>query len=186
MSNEILAFLGGSTVGAIVSTSINAFVTYKTTQSNQNFQLELEHQKHQREQVEKELTEQKRMLLEIYQLLSKISREFSLTGINIKQEAQITAEQYDAAYSETCASCDLISAYCDLFFPDLSRDIDRICGEMNIFWGIFKNYLYLWKTQADHKLKQSKMDELVTIANKIDKHIGTVKYQLSSIMAKTD
>ena len=76
----------------------------------------MEHQKHQRAQIEKKLTEQKRMLLEIHQLLSKISREFSLTGINIKREAQITAEQYDATYSEICTSCDLISAYCDFVF----------------------------------------------------------------------
>ena len=100
MSIEIFTFLGGSAVGAVISTSINAFVTYKITKSNQNFQLEMEHQKHQREQIEKKLTEQKRMLLEIHQLLSKISREFSSTGINIKREAQITAEQYDATKSE--------------------------------------------------------------------------------------
>ena len=44
MSIEIFTFLGGSAVGAVISTSINAFVTYKITKSNQNFQLEMEHQ----------------------------------------------------------------------------------------------------------------------------------------------
>ena len=186
MSIEIFTFLGGSAVGAVISTSINAFVTYKITKSNQNFQLEMEHQKHQREQIEKKLTEQKRMLLEIHQLLSKISREFSLTGINIKREAQITAEQYDATYSEICTSCDLINAYCDLFFPDLSRNIYDICGEMNMFWGTFKSYLYFLETQADQELKHSKMTELVIIANKINEHIRTAKYRLSSIMEKME
>jgi len=186
MSSEILTFLGGGAVGAIISTSINAFITYETTKANQNFQLEMEHQKHQREQIEKKSTEQKRMLLKIHQLLSKISREFSLTGINIKREAQITAEQYDATYSEICTSCDLISAYCDLFFPDLSRNIYDICGEMNMFWGAFKGYLYFLEIQADQALKHSKMNELVTIANKIDEHIGTAKYMLSSIMEKME
>lgn len=186
MSIEFFTFLGGGAVGAVISTSISAFVAYKTTQSNQNFQLEMEHQKHQREQIEKKLAERKRMLLEIHQLLSKISREFSLTGINIKREAQITAEQYDATYSEICTSCDLINAYCDLFFPDLSCDINRICGEMNMFWRTFKGYLYFLETQADQELKQSKMNELVTIANKINEHIGTAKYRLSSIMEKME
>lgn len=176
MSNEILTFLGGSAVGTIIGTVINAFITNKVTKSNQNFQLEMEHQKHQREQIEKKLTEQKKMLLEIHQLLSKISREFSSTGINIKREAQITAEQYDATYSEICTSCDLISAYCDLFFPDLSRNIYDICGEMNMFWGTFKSYLYFLETQVDHKLQQNKMNE----------HIGTAKHRLSSIMEKME
>ena len=208
MSIEIFTFLGGGAVGAVISTSISAFVAYKTTQSNQNFQLEMEHQKHQREQIEKNLTEQKRMLLEIHQLLSKVSHEFSVTNINmithklsnrisqnysfpkniatIEREVQITAEQYDATYSEICASCDLISAYCDLFFPDLSRNIYDICGEMNMFWGTFKDHLHFLKIQADQELKQSKMNELVTIANKINEHIGTAKYRLSSIMEKME
>ena len=208
MSIEIFTFLGGGAVGAIVSTSINAFITYKTTKSNQNFQLEMEHQKHQREQIEKKLAERKRMLLEIHQLLGKVSHEFSVTNINmithklsnkishnnpflkdietIKREAQITAKQYDATYSEICTSCDLINAYCDLFFPELSSDMNKICGEMNMFWGTFKGYLYFIETQADHKLKQSKMDELVSIANKIEKLIGTVKYRLSSIIEKME
>jgi hypothetical protein len=173
-------------VGTIIGTVINAFITNKVTKSNQDFQLEMEHQKYQRAQIEKKLTEQKRMLLEIHQLLSKISREFSLTGINIKREAQITAEQYDATYSEICTSCDLISAYCDLFFPDLSRDMNQIYGEMNMFWGTFKSYLYFLETQVDHKLQQSKMNELVIIANKINEHIGTAKYRLSSIMEKME
>ena len=144
MSIEIFTFLGGGAVGAVISTSISAFVAYKTTQSNQNFQLEMEHQKHQREQIEKKLAERKRMLLEIHQLLSRISREFSSTGINIKREAQITAEQYDATYSEICTSCDLINAYCDLFFPDLSRNIYDICGEMNMFGGLLKAISTFW------------------------------------------
>lgn len=208
MSIEIFTFLGGGAVGAVISTSISAFVAYKTTQSNQNFQLEMEHQKHQRGQIEKKSAERKRMLLEIHQLLSKVSHEFSVTNINIithklsnrisrnypfsndietiKREAQITAEQYDATYSEICASCDLISAYCDLFFPDLSHNIYDICGEMNIFWGTFKSYLYFLETQVDHKQQQSKMNELVTIANKINEHIGTAKYRLSSIMEKME
>mgnify|MGYP007084077218 FL=1 len=186
MSIEIFTFLGGGAVGAVISTSISAFVAYKTTQSNQNFQLEMEHQKHQRGQIEKKSAERKRMLLEIHQLLSRISREFSSTGINIKREAQITAEQYDATYSEICTSCDLINAYCDLFFPDLSRNIYDICGEMNIFWGTFKSYLYFLETQADQELKHSKMTELVIIANKINEHIRTAKYRLSSIMEKME
>ena len=83
MSIEIFTFLGGGAVGAVISTSISAFVAYKTTQSNQNFQLEMEHQKHQREQIEKKLAERKRVLLEIHQLLSKVSYEFSVTNINM-------------------------------------------------------------------------------------------------------
>ena len=160
-------------MGTIIGTVINAFITNKVTKSNQDFQLEMEHQKHQRAQIEKKL-------------ISKISREFSLTGINIKREAQITAEQYDATYSEICTSCDLISAYCDLFFPDLSRDMNQIYGEMNMFWGTFKSYLYFLETQVDHKLQQSKMNELVIIANKINEHIRTAKYRLSSIMEKME
>lgn len=57
---------------------------------------------------------------------------------------------------------------------------------MNMFWGTFKSYLYFLEIQADQELKQSKMNELVTIANKINEHIGTAKYRLSSIMEKME
>lgn len=55
-----------------------------------------------------------------------------------------------------------------------------------MFWGTFKSYLYFLETQVDHKLQQSKMNELVIIANKINEHIGTAKYRLSSIMEKME
>lgn len=64
--------------------------------------------------------------------------------------------------------------------------MNQIYGEMNMFWGTFKSYLYFLETQVDHKLQQSKMNELVIIANKINEHIRTTKYRLSSIMEKME
>ena len=55
-----------------------------------------------------------------------------------------------------------------------------------MFWGTFKSYLYFLETQAVQELKHSKMTELVIIANKINEHIRTAKYRLSSIMEKME
>jgi len=51
--------------------------------------------------------------------------------------------EYDQRYLELCNEFNRFRMILDFYASTLSNDADKMYGQMNMFWGAFKNVLYL-------------------------------------------
>lgn len=131
-----------SALAALCGVALTAYVQARNQGRNQQFQQRAESTKHEREQREKERSAALQRLMLSHGLLSKIAREFSITTLDILWRSRMTDGEYDARYLVTCAEMDELRALVALHEPHLSEDVEHIHGQMNVFWGNFKNVLY--------------------------------------------
>lgn len=74
--------------------------------------------------------------------LSQIAREFSLTGLDIMWTASMPVTEFNAKYLSLCEKADELLMIVDFHAPDASTAAREVYGQMNMFWGSFKNILY--------------------------------------------
>lgn len=80
-------------------------------------------------------------LEQAHRLLCVIERDCSLTGLNIKWTSGMTPAEYDQRYLALCAEADTLRAIADFHEPSLIEGVNALYGQMNMFWGNFKNML---------------------------------------------
>lgn len=168
-----------SALSALLGVLVSTYVQTRNQFRVQQFQQQTDTVKYQRERQVKEHEQALERLMLAHTLLSKTAREFSITTLDILWRSKMTDGEYDVRYLATCIEVDQLRALIDLYEPDLSDDMESIHGQMNIFWGSFKNVLY--QTQkgntVDHR--SSSLQDAHAAAGKIGEKIVHVKRRLA-------
>ncbi|MGF6642430.1 hypothetical protein [Paraburkholderia sp. GAS82] len=139
-----------------VSTFFGVSITSRTQIANQKinnqFQLALAQEKARSELLAKAKETGAAQLATAHKLLSHISREFSVTGLNIMWTASMSVDDFNAKYMSLCERADELLMIVDFHAPEASEICRKIYGEMNMFWGNFGNVLHLTAagTKVDH------------------------------------
>lgn len=141
MEASVLASIVAA-LAALGGVSLTAYVQSRSQARNQTFLAFSDIEKHRREQSARERVETLNRLVAMHKLVSKLQREFSITTLDILWRAKTTEDSYDARYLEICGEADDLRALAQLHEPAACDDVERIHGQMNIFWGNFKNLLY--------------------------------------------
>jgi hypothetical protein len=131
-----------SALSALLGVALSSYVQFRNQRSNQAFQLDSDAIKHGRERLTHEKEEALQRLSTAHKLLSKTAREFSITTLDILWRSRMTDSEYDARYLSACLEMDELRALAGLYEHRLSEDIEHMNGQMNIFWGNFKNVLH--------------------------------------------
>ncbi len=66
-----------------------------------------------------------------------------MTGLNIMWTATMSVDDFNSKYLALCEKADELMMIVDFHAPEASEVCRVIYGQMNIFWGSFKNVLYL-------------------------------------------
>lgn len=151
MLSLLTALVAGAS--ALLGVALNSSIQLRTLRSNQQFQLTLEASRRESDLREKEKTLALERLAKAHRLLSTIGREFSLTSLDIIWRAEMKDSEYDQRYLSVCDEVDELRVIADLYETSLSEDVEKLYGQMSIFWGNFKNVLRLTSLgeQVDHR-----------------------------------
>ena len=168
-----------SAVSALLGVALSAYVQSRAQRAGQRFQFEAEAAKHERERLAREREEALQRLMQSHKMLSKLAREFSITNLDILWRSRMTDAEYDVRYFAACTEMDELRAIIGLHEPRLANDVEQIHGQMNIFWGSFKNVLY--QTEKGQKVDHtsSSLANAHAAANEIGKKTAFLKERLS-------
>lgn len=158
-----------------------SFVQWSTTKSSQSFQAAQEQQKQERERKARMRHEMQLQISKAHQILSKIGREFSLTTLDIVWRSNMTEHAYDQRYLQICDLADELRAIADLHLPKLSESVEEMYGEMNLFWGNFREVLALTHAHREYKDKEPFLQKANDAAQKLGAHVIHAKSLLSAL-----
>ena len=186
----MLALLTSMVAGAfaLLGVAVNSSVQLRTLRSNQQFQLaletskqELEASKRRSDLREKEKALALERLAQAHRLLSTIGREFSLTSLDIIWRAEMKDSEYDQRYLSICEEVDELRVIAGLHESSISEDVEKLYGQMNIFWGNFKNVLRLTSLgkKADHRI--SGFEQAHAAATEIGSQAHALKFKLKEL-----
>lgn len=151
-TSVITAFVGS--ISALLGASLGAIIQWHLAKENHAFQLQSENRRRHAELEERESDAHKYRLLEAHKAISKIAREFSITTLDIVSRSQMTEHEYDKRYMESCQALDEVRAICDLYLAEVSEPLEAIYGQMNLFWGNFKEVLRLTQMGESYEKKE--------------------------------
>jgi hypothetical protein len=175
-------------LSALLGVLVTAHVQLRTQRSNQDFQLQNEWQRHAQERLDKEHAVQHDLFGVAHEILSAIEREFSITVLDIYWRANMPGAQYDQRYLEVCKDVDRLRRIVAFHAPSLSEDADSLYGQMNLFWGSFKQVLYLTERgeKVDHR--SISLINAHEASSKVGNRAGSLKYRLADLVrnAKND
>jgi hypothetical protein len=183
METAILTSVVAGT-SALFGVALTSFIQLRTQRNNQQFQVALETAKRESDAREKEKALSLERLSKAHRLLSVIAREFSLTNLNIIWRSEMKDSEYDQRYLSVCEEVDELRVIAGLHETSLSEGVEKLCGQMNIFWGNFNNVLHL--TSLGEKVNHTtpcfkKAHEAVTeIGNKT----RALKFKLAELAEK--
>ncbi|MEO8389064.1 MAG: hypothetical protein ABI893_00285 [Polaromonas sp.] len=168
-------------LSALLGVALTAYLQLRSQRVTQHFQLTRDAAKHEREQVDQARGDAIRRLAEAHMLLSKIAREFSVTNLVILRGSKMTDSEYDLRYLLACGELDELRAFAGLHEPPLMEEIEKLNGQMNVFWGNFKNVLYLTHKgeRVDHTT--SCLTSAHAAANKIGAKVASIKDRLAHL-----
>lgn len=140
-------------VSVLCGVALTSFVQARNQRNTQQFQLTLEASKREHDLQEKETALVLERMAKAHRQLSVISREFSLTSLDIIWRAEMKDSEYDQRYLSICSEIDELRVIADLYETSLSEQTEKLYGQMNVFWGSFKNVLYLTARgeKVDHR-----------------------------------
>ncbi len=129
-----------------VSTLLGVLITSRTQIANQRlnnaFQVELAREKARNDAWAAAGQSAAAQLAIAHKNLSQIAREFSLTGLDIMWTASMPVAEFNAKYLSLCEKADELLMIVDFHAPEASAAAREVYGQMNMFWGSFKNILY--------------------------------------------
>ncbi|MBI4985546.1 MAG: hypothetical protein HZC24_09455 [Rhodocyclales bacterium] len=128
---------------ALLGVALTSAIQSRTQRNNQQFQLALESSKRESDLREKERVLALERLAVAHRKLNIIGREFSLTSLDINWRAEMKDSEYDQRYLSVCENVDELRVIAGLYETSLIEDVEKMYGQMNIFWGNFKNVLRL-------------------------------------------
>jgi len=139
-TNVLIPIISASS--ALIGVALTAGLQARSQTRNQQFQQYAESVKYRRDQFSKEQEQTLQRIMTAHKLLSRVAREFSITNLDILWRLEITDGEYDTRYLTACAEVDELRALIALYEPQLSENVEEIHGQMNLFWGNFKDVLY--------------------------------------------
>lgn len=166
---------------ALFGVALTSFVQSRTQQNNQQFQYALERGKRESEKAEKERALALDRLATAHRQLSIIGREFSPTTLDIIWRADMKDLEYDQRYLSLCQEVDELRAIAGLYETSLAEDVEKIYGQMNIFWGNFKNLLRLTSLGEKATPSISGLDKSHAAAREIGDRTTSIKRQLTEL-----
>ncbi len=173
------AIVAGSS--ALLGVTLTSIVNLRTLRQNQYFQFELEERKRYHEQAEKQKEEALQRLSAAHKALSFIKREFSATNLDITWRAKMSDSEYDQKYLSLCLEIDNLKVFAALYETNLTKDVEDIYKEMNVFWGNFKEVLRMTSVgklvDANTLFLQRSHEAALLIGNKT----GFVQSQISDL-----
>ena len=168
-------------LSALLGVALTAYVQLRNQRSNQRFQLAIETAKYERDSADREKTEALRRMAEAHKTLSTIAREFSVTTLDILWRSNMTDSEYDQRYLAASSNMDDLRAFAGIHESSLIDDIEKLHGQMNIFWGNFKNVLY--QTAQGQKVDHTSnsLTNAHAAANEIGRTVSFVKGRLTQL-----
>lgn len=166
---------------ALFGVALTSFVQSRTQRSNQQFQYALETERRESEKAEKEKALALDRLATAHRQLSIIGREFSLTTLDIIWSADMKDLEYDQRYLGVCQEVDELRAIVGLYETSLAEDVEKIYGQMNIFWGNFKNVLRLTAQGEKVTPNISGLEQAHAAAREIGERTNYIKRQLAEL-----
>ncbi|QOJ08464.1 hypothetical protein [Nitrosomonas sp. H1_AOB3] len=171
-------------LAALGGVALTAFVQARNQVRNQAFLAAMEVERHLRKQQALDQAEMLKRLVVMHKIVSKIEREFSITNLVILLQANTTKAGYDARYLEICGEADELTALAHLYEPAIYDEVERMNGQMNMFWGNFKQVLY----QRANGEVTGHQSPALTGAHAAAREVATlgraVKYHLSQRMRR--
>jgi len=183
MDSAIFSSIIGA-ISAIAGGALVALTQLKSAKESQQAQLLLEEIKSRAATIEKRKATIINSYMVIHKTLAKINREFSITSLDIMWRAGLSESEYDQKYLASCESLDEARALTDLHFPEVSELVEKIYGEMNIFWGHFKEIRSLTEAKEPHTRKQKFLDEAISVSMKIADYTRGAKGKLNSLATR--
>ncbi|MBB5467456.1 hypothetical protein OKW30_006320 [Paraburkholderia sp. Clong3] len=164
---------------ALLGGALTAVIQMQTQRSNHRFQIEQETLKRNGELREKEKALALERLATVHRQLTAIGREFSQDSIDINWRAEMGEYEYDQRYLSIRKETDELRMICGLYEPSLYDDVEMLHGEMNLFWGNFKNVLYLTahEKRVDHTTPC--LDRAHSAAMEISRQTSALKARLA-------
>lgn len=129
-------------LAALGGVALTAYVQSRAQAKAQTFQAVSEVERHHREQWACDRAETLNRLVAMHKLVSKVQREFSITTLDILWRAKTAGDEYDFRYLAICEEADELRALAQLHEPAVCDAVEQMHGQMNIFWGAFKNLLH--------------------------------------------
>lgn len=72
---------------------------------------------------------------DLHIILSKIDLENSQTMSYIQTDSNLELAKFRERYLDNCECLHKAEAIVDLYYPEMSDTMRRICGQSNVFWG---------------------------------------------------
>ncbi len=183
MDTAVITAIVGS-LSALLGASLGAIIQLRLAAENHRFQFQIDSAKRHSETEKEEIANHKQRLLNVHIAISKIARDFSITALDINLRSGMTDLEYDKRYFESCEKLDEIRAVCDLYIPDTSKHLEKMYGQMNKFWGNFKEILRLTELNEPYEKKKYFQSEAIAAAAEIGSCAGEAKVRLSGQIEK--
>jgi len=186
--NKLLVLRGdtvdiSSALIALLSASFGATFTFWGQRKLLEQRVTLEFQVKQAERVEEkyklDLNKLEEKIEEAHIIASELAWEFSLTVLNIDWEAKMSLNEYDVKYKAQLHKCSRLQMLVDLYVPHLSEDVNKISGNMNMYWGNFRNVLSRTHQGVQANELGSVFDNAVKYTRLIPEQTHSLKYDIS-------
>lgn len=168
-------------LSALFGVALSSLFQLRTQRINQQFQLALEASKRESEGRERERALALERLAKAHRQLSVIDREFSLTSLDIIWRAEMMDSEYDQRYLSICHEVDELRVIAGLHEASLNEDVEKMFGQMNIFWGNFKNVLRLTGLGENVTHMTPCFKEAHRAATEIESHVHSLKSNLADL-----
>jgi hypothetical protein len=183
MDNSIsIAIL--SALSVLLGIIVTGVIQARSLNQTQQFQLEIDKEKYEREQLSKHRDEVISWMLDAHKILSFISREFSITNIDILWRSEIPEKEYDQRYSDACSQLDIVKAFAGMFEPEISENLYKLSYQMIGFWENFQNLLY----QTSQGKTPDQVGDILSMTHTTAREVGNlcslVQNQLSQKMIR--
>ena len=168
-------------LSAIGGGAITALAQWFTAKSNHSFLLRQDIATRKAAAERESLAAFQLQTITAHKILSRIAREFSITTLDIVWNSQITDAEYDKRYVANCELTDELRAIVDLSVPSLSESVDNIYGQMNLFWGYFRQLLRLSRAGATYEAKQETLSKVQEAARELGTYAIHAKERLGRL-----
>lgn len=116
-----------------------------------------------------------------HKILSQIAREFSVTGLDIMWTASMPVDEFNKKYLLLCEKADELLMIVDFHAQAASEVAHELYGQMNMFWGNFKNLLYQTEKGKTPNELQHVLSQTHEAARQIGDRARVAKYRLSDV-----
>jgi hypothetical protein len=179
--NDILATAITTAASTLLASALAGYIALRMARSTRNHQEALEKLKRDADERKEARNKHCKDLADAHLLLSKLQREYSITSLEIVWNTNPSTKEYDARYLKSCELADELRAIAALALPQISPEVQSLYGNMNVFWGFFRQLLSVSSNGADSETKQLLLGKVHAAANQIGTDASHAKDKLATI-----